>query len=140
MKIVKHTNMYFAIGSTFYKIEKTKYPTLYGFLVLKREKIVNDYNEWLKDQKEGGVNDIVFPRMALDDKFFNRIVKETKVKVRCVEIFYDVPNLNNRIVNIMGVGFYNEQIHKQIVGDNPALALMKPKSNKQPETKNNNPA
>lgn len=134
MKIVKHTDMYYKIGGTFYKIDKAKHPSLYGFLVLKHETIVKDYNEWLKDQKEGGANEIVFPRLALDEKFFDRIKAETKVKIRCVEIFYDVPNINNRIVNIMGQGFYNDLIHKQLIENNPALAQINPPKNAPTDT------
>lgn len=129
MKIIKHTDMYFKIGGTFYKITKQKHPTLYGFLVLKRKTIVDDYNLWLKDQKEDGVNEIVFPRLAVDEKFFDRLKQETNVKIRCVEIFYDVPNKDNRLVNIMGIGFYNDLIHQQLIENNPALATLQTPKN-----------
>ena len=114
----KQPDLYFCINGTFYKIKPSAHQTLCKYITLKRQQIIADYNEWLRDQQDGGVNEIVFPRIAVDDKFFNRLQAETKVKIRCIEIFTE-PNKNHRLINIMGVGFYNEQIHKQITEQNP---------------------
>lgn len=108
MEIVKHIDLYFCVGKKFFKLDKDKHPSLYAFFVLKRKEIIDDYNEWLADQKMGGHKDISFPRRVVYEKFMNRLIEETGVKERCIELFQDMPNEKHRFVNIMGQGFYND--------------------------------
>lgn len=109
--------LYFKKGKTAYKITQKKYPKLSTYLKAKMAGISEDYIKHQDDPENFSL-----PYRVLEEKAMDSLMKELLIKTRSVKIYLNGIEDSDEILEIMGIGIYNERIFK---ANDPSMHTIK---------------